>query len=66
MIYKSFEAMPFVLKVEDIADTLEIGRNKAYSLVATGKIKALKLGNHYRIPKESFIKFLREGIAVKE
>ena len=66
MLYKNFESMPFVLKVEDIADTLEIGRNKAYSLVTTGKIKALKLGNHYRIPRENFIKFLKEGIAVTD
>lgn len=46
MVYTNFETMPFVLTVEDIADTLAIGRNKAYSLVSTGKIKALKLGVH--------------------
>ena len=51
MTYKNFESMPFVLRVEDIADTLAIGRNKAYSLITSGKIKALKLGNHYRIPR---------------
>ena len=61
MVYNNFESMPFVLTVEDIADTLSIGRNKAYHLVNSGKIKALKLGNHYRIPKENFICFLKEG-----
>lgn len=61
MVYNNFESMPFVLAVEDIADTLSIGRNKAYHLVNSGKIKALKLGNHYRIPKENFICFLKEG-----
>lgn len=61
MIYKDFGSMPLVLNVEDIADTLAIGRNKAYSLINSGQLPALKLGNHYRIPRESFIAFLTEG-----
>ena len=62
MIYSNFESMPFVLTVGDIADTLAIGRNKAYDLVNSGRIKALKLGNHYRIPRENFISFLKDGV----
>ncbi|WP_206407000.1 helix-turn-helix domain-containing protein [Flavonifractor sp. An100] len=62
MTYKNFESMPFVLTVGDIADTLAIGRNKAYDLVNSGRIKALKLGNHYRIPRENFISFLKDGV----
>ena len=61
MIYKNFDAMPLVLSVEDIADTLAIGRNKAYALVNTGTIKALKIGQHYRIPREEFISFVKNG-----
>ncbi len=65
MQYKNFDDMPLVLSVEDIADTLSIGHNKAYGLVNTGQIRALKMGNHYRIPREVFIAFLRSktGIA---
>ena len=59
MVYRSTEDMPLVLNVEDIADTLMIGRNKAYNLVNSGKIKALRIGNHYRIPRDSFIAFLK-------
>ena len=62
MTYKNFESMPFVLTVGDIADTLAIGRNKAYDLVNSGRIKALKLGNHHRIPRENFISFLKDGV----
>jgi excisionase family DNA binding protein len=61
MIYNNFDVMPLVLSVEDIADTLAIGRNKAYSLVNTGTIKALKIGQHYRIPQDEFIKFVKNG-----
>lgn len=59
MKYNNFDQLPLVLSVTDIADTLSIGHNKAYGLVHTGQIRALKLGNHYRVPRESFIAFLR-------
>ena len=58
MNYNNFDTMPLVLSVEDIADTLAIGRNKAYALVNSGIIKALKIGQHYRIPRDEFIKFV--------
>ena len=61
MTYTSFDTMPLVLSVEDVADTLSIGRNKAYALVNTGTIKALKIGQHYRIPREEFIDFIKKG-----
>ena len=61
MVYQNFDTMPLVLSVEDIADTLAIGRNKAYALVNTGTIKALKIGQHYRIPREEFINFIKNG-----
>lgn len=61
MTYTTFETMPLVLSVEDIADTLAIGRNKAYGLVNSGAIKALKIGQHYRIPREDFINYIKKG-----
>ena len=59
MKYPDFSELPLVLNVDDIADTLAIGKNKAYNLVSSGQIKALRLGNHYRIPREAFIAFVR-------
>lgn len=61
MTYTNFESMPLVLSVEDIADTLAIGRNKAYGLINSGTIKALRIGQHYRIPRDEFIRFLKNG-----
>ena len=60
MQYTDFASMPMVLTVNDIAETLAIGRNKAYLLVKSGKIKALRIGNHFRIPRESFVEFLQQ------
>lgn len=59
MVYHNFESMPLVLDVVDVADTLKIGRNKAYELINSGQIRAVKIGNHYRVLRESFIAFLR-------
>ena len=61
MKYTDFDTMPLVLNAEDIADTLAIGRNKAYTLINTGVIKALKIGQHYRIPREEFIDYIKKG-----
>ena len=59
MKYFNFDSMPLILEVSDIADTLKIGRNKAYELINSGTIKAIKVGNHYKVLRESFIAFLR-------
>ena len=61
MIYHNFESMPLVLDVSDVADTLKIGRNKAYQLINSGAIKAIKVGNHYKVLRDSFVTFLRGG-----
>jgi len=61
MVYHNFDSMPLVLSVEDVADTLAIGRNKAYGLVNSGTIKALKIDQHYRVPREEFIDFIKKG-----
>lgn len=58
MKYYDFKSMPLVLDVRDIADTLAIGRNCAYDLVNSGQIRSVKVGNHYRIPRDAFIEFL--------
>lgn len=63
MTYTNFESMPLVLEVMDIADTLGIGRNKAYALVNSGAIKALKIGAQYRVPREEFVAFVKKGCA---
>ena len=62
MKYTDFTSMPLTLTVLDICDTLAIGRNKGYELVNSGKLPALKLGSTYRIPRESFIRFIEEEI----
>ncbi len=59
MKFRDISSMPLVINVVDIADTLCIGRNKAYDLVNSGQIKAIRIGNQYRVLKDSFVSFLR-------
>ncbi len=50
-----------VVKVKDLQKMLGIGRNLAYELIATNKIKSVKSGNLILIPKQSVIDFLNKG-----
>lgn len=49
---------PDVLSVKDLQNILRIGRSATYALLRENKIKTLKVGNRYIIPKQSVIDFL--------
>ena len=48
-----------VLLVEDVQRILRIGRNKAYDLISSGRIKSIKIGTKIIIPKTYLIEFLK-------
>lgn len=54
----SFNDYPEVISVDNLQEILHIGRNAAYSLLKEGKIKTIKIGKKYIIPKKSIIEFL--------
>lgn len=60
-VYSNIEQLPLVLLVDDLMPVLKIGRNAAYALVRSGKIKALRIGNSYRIPRSELLRFLVES-----
>jgi excisionase family DNA binding protein len=39
------------MTVEDLAATLGIGRNQAYEAVRSGKVRAMRLGHRWLIPR---------------
>lgn len=55
---KMFKDYPDVVTVDDLRQMLHIGRSAAYSLLKSGRIKTLKFGKKYIIPKSSVIDFL--------
>lgn len=55
-----FEDLPLVLRVEDLMPLLSIGRNTAYTLVRSGKIRSFRIGRCYRIPKDSVAEYIEK------
>lgn len=60
-VYSNIEQLPLVLRVGDLMPVLKIGRNAAYALVRSGQIKAIRVGNSYRIPRSELLRFLGES-----
>ena len=58
-----FEKFPDVITVKDLAAMLHIGRNSAYELVRSGKIKSVVVGRQIRVAKISVIDFVQNNIA---
>lgn len=56
--YRSFDDLPLTLRVEDLMPILGIGRNTAYGLVRSGKIRSIRIGRKIRIPKPEVLAFL--------
>jgi excisionase family DNA binding protein len=53
-----FANYPDVVVVDDLINMLNIGRNTAYSLLKDGRIKSIRIGKRYIIPKQNVIDFL--------
>lgn len=47
-----------VLSPHDLQIILQAGRNTVYNYLATGKIRSIKIGNKYRIPKLYLFEFM--------
>jgi len=50
-----------VLTLEELARVLRVSRKTAEKLVHTGKIRAVKVGRVWRIPRSALEEFLRGG-----
>lgn len=58
-IYKiMFSDYPDIVTVGQLQKMLHISRSLAYELIYSGQIKALRVGNAYRITKISIIDFV--------
>ena len=57
--YKSYEELPLMLSVTDMAEVLGISRAGAYELVKTEGFPAFSIGSRIIIPKEEFIAWIK-------
>ena len=51
-IYKSFDELPLMLSVPDVAEVLGISRAGAYKLVHAEDFPKLRIGSRIVVPKE--------------
>ena len=58
--YRSYDELPLTLRVEDLMPILDIGRNTAYELVRSGKIRSIRIGRQLRIPKDAIQDYLAQ------
>ena len=58
MSFKSYDELPVLLPVSDLADVLQISRNKAYSLARSRSLCALRVAGQIRIEKHSLLDYL--------
>ena len=58
--YHSLDALPLVMKVEDLMPILCIGRNTAYELVRSGQVRSVRVGRNIRVPKDAISEYLSQ------
>ena len=56
--YRSLDDLPVTLRVEELMKLLDIGRNTAYELVRSGRLRSIRVGRQIRIPKAEVLRFL--------
>lgn len=64
--YKSYEELPLMLSVPEVAAVLGISQAGAYELVRTDGFPSLKVGSRIVVPKEKFIDWIDENTAKKQ
>ena len=59
-VYKSYDELPLMLSVPEVAAVLSISRAGAYELVRSNGFPVLKIGSRIVVPKEKFIQWIDE------
>ena len=64
-VYKSYDELPLMLSVLDVANALGISRAGAYELVRGQGFPLLNVGSRILVPKDKFIKWINAQTAEK-
>ena len=59
-VYKSYDELPLMLSVPEVAAVLGISRAGAYELVRSDGFPSLKIGSRIVAPKEKFIQWIND------
>jgi len=58
---RMFRRYPDVVTAEHLCKMLNIGRNAAYTLLKSGQIKSVRIGNKYVIPTKWIEEYLKDN-----
>ena len=64
--YKSYDDLPLMLSVPEVAEVLGISRAGAYELARSRGFPSLKIGSRIVIPKDKLIRWIDEQCAASE
>ena len=64
-VYKSYDELPLMLSVLDVANALGISRAGAYELVRSQGFPVLNVGSRILVPKDKFIEWISAQTAEK-
>ena len=64
-VYKTYDELPLMLSVSQVADVLGIGRTNAYELVKEKDFPSLNIGSRIVVPKDKFIAWIEEKVSEK-
>jgi excisionase family DNA binding protein len=54
-----YEQIPEIMTLKECQDLLKIGKNTMLELLHNRQIDGFKIGNRWKIPKESAVEFLK-------
>jgi excisionase family DNA binding protein len=54
-----FKNYPDVVSVSEMQKMLNIGRNSAYRLLKTGKVKSIRIGRVHKITKSAIVQYIK-------
>lgn len=60
--YKTYEQLPLMLSVPEIAAVLGISRAAAYELARTKDFPSLRIGTRIVVPKDKFIDWINRRV----
>lgn len=57
--YKSYDELPLMLSVIQVAEVLGISKTSAYELVHTDDFPSITIGKRLIVPKDKFIEWIK-------
>lgn len=58
--YKSYEELPLMLSVIQVAEVLGISKTSAYELVHSDDFPSITIGKRLIVPKDKFIEWIKK------